>query len=184
MKKPIITLILTACCGLASAQGTNTVSLTISAETLEQRVNNITNLQLQVSNAVAAVSNAQLNVSNAVENITQIASATAQIYFTNALVSAGFTNANFAEIDLSPYTGSNQVIALMRFQAVAASTVSVRVPGDTNTVDDTSMNSVAIAAGSSAYMICDTSTNGTVEVKATANTIMNMVAFIRRHVFE
>lgn len=169
-----------------SIRAETNVYLNVSDAELIRRIGVITNLEARLPPVEGAAATNSAAHGALVTNLqTAVYSAgLADIGFVTNQISAGFTNANFASVDLAPYVGTNQALVLMRFQAVAASTVSVRVPGDTNTVDDTSMNSVAIAAGSSAYMICDTSTNGVVEVKATANTSMNLIAFIRRHVFE
>ncbi len=108
----------------------------------------------------------------------------ADVGFVNVVISPAFTNANFTTNNLSAYVGTNVAMVTIQFKGIAASTVSLRTAGNTNTVDDTSINSVAIAAGSTANMTCLTDPSGCVEVKATANTSMTLIAFIRRHVFE
>jgi len=115
---------------------------------------------------------------------TVLSAGLADIGFVNQVVSSSFTNAAYAPVNLSAYIGTNVARVTLQFKGLAATTVSLRPYGDTNTVDDTSMNSVAIAAGSTADMTVNTDTNGVVDVKATANTSMTLIAFIRRHVFE
>jgi hypothetical protein len=158
-----------------SAIAETNVYLNISDEELIRRINAITNLEQSVSNNSASIT--------ATTN-TALSAGPADIGFVNQTISAGFTNANFTVTDLSAYAGTNVAMVTLQFKGIAAATVSLRTAGDTNTVDDTSINSVAIAAGSTANMTCLTDASGCVEVKATGNTSMTLIAFIRRHVFE
>jgi len=102
------------------------------------------------------------------------------LVFTNKLISSAFTNANFTATDLSPYVGTNEAVVMLQFKGLAATTVSLRTYGDTNTVDATSMNGVVIGSGDTACMIVNTDTAGVVDIKATANTSMSLVWFLRK----
>ena len=150
--------------------------------------------------SATAVTNVYLNISDnellrriaVITNLERIASATnvtysagpADIGFVSQTISEAFTNANFTMTDLSAYVGTNVARVTLQFYAIASSTVSIRTYGDTNTVDDTSMNSVAIYQGQTADMTVNTDSAGRIDVKATANTSMRLICFLRRHVFQ
>lgn len=171
MKKTnvILCLLLTAALWpLPSVQaGTNDYNSTLTGPVIEQRLSAVTNIQKSVSNLVATGS-----------------AGLADIGFVNQTISAAFTNANFTLTDLSSYVGTNVARVTLQFYGIAATTVSLRTYGDTNTVDDTSMNSVAIAAGSTADMTVNTDSAGRIDIKATGNTKLSLIGFIRRHVFQ
>ena len=144
-----------------SAEASTNVYLNITGAELNRRMGVVTNLETAVLSAGLA-----------------------DIGFVDEVISASFTNANFGTFDLSPYVGANEALVVMRVEAIAASTVSIRTNGDTNNVDLTSMNGVVIGAGETAMMVVKTDSDGLIDVKATANTALRLVAFIRRHVFD
>jgi len=159
-----------ATCGAAT-----NVYLEITGAELNRRLGVVTNLEVRLPPVEASVTNLKTAV---------LSAGLADIGFVNQTISAAFTNANFGTFDLSPYVGTNEALVVLRVLAIAASTVSIRTPGDTNNVDATSMNGVAIGAGETAAMIVKTGPTGLIDVKATANTALSLTAFIRRHVFE
>ena len=168
----IISLLAICCTGRA---GTNEYIQALTGEETDRRLNLVTNIQQSVSNLQKTAS--------FTTNVTYSGSL-ADVGFPNQIISAGFTNASFTLTDLSAYVGTNVALVTLQFYGIAATTVSLRTYGDTNTVDDTSMNSVVIAAGSTADMTVDTDSSGRIDVKATANTSVRLICFIRRHVFQ
>lgn len=154
-----------------SASAVTNVYLNITDAELIRRITVITNIESTVA------------VLDSATNVT-FSAGLADIGFVNQMISSAFTNAAYAAVDLSAYVGTNVARVTLQFKGLAASTVSIRTYGDTNTVDDTSMNSVAIASGSTADMSVNTDSSGRIDVKATANTSMTLVCFIRRHVFK
>jgi len=171
MKKACLIISLCALC-CASRAGTNEYISTLTGEETDRRLGVVTNTEA----VVEAITN---NLKTAV-----LSSGLADIGFVNQTISSAFTNAAYAPVDLSADVGTNVARVTMQFKGLAATTVSIRTYGDTNTVDDTSMNSVVIAAGATANMSVNTDSSGRIDVKATANTSMTLVAFIRRHVFQ
>jgi hypothetical protein len=178
MKKACLIISLCALCCTGRA-GTNDYISTFTGEETDRRLGVVIDTELIVSNLNIAVAGFTNNTKTAVYS-----GGLADVGFINAVISAAFTNANFITNNLSAYVGTNVALVTLQFKGIAASTVSLRTAGDTNTVDDTSINSVAIAAGSTANMTCLTDSAGCVEVKATGNTSMTLINFIRRHVFE
>jgi hypothetical protein len=166
-----------ATCGAAT-----NVYLEITGAELNRRLGVVTNLEVRLPPVEASVTNLEASVTNLKTAV--LSAGLADIGFVNQTISAAFTNANFGTFDLSPYVGTNEALVVLRVLAIAASTVSIRTPGDTNNVDATSMNGVAIGAGETAAMIVKTGPTGLIDVKATANTALSLTAFIRRHVFE
>lgn len=193
MKKTILTIIMIACCRIASAQGTNSVQMIISASNLQERVNNITNLQLQVSNAVITVSNAVVTVSNSIASsiaqLNDIASTVARLNFTNAVIHTGLvSSASFTNVNLAPYVGTNQAIIMFRVIAGVAGSIYFRPSGDTNVPAAFNYPGGTaggyMAAGEQGYFIVPTGTNGIVECKTSALYRIELFAFLRRHVFD
>jgi hypothetical protein len=176
MKKTafIICLLSSVFCPLSSRSATN-VFLDVTGAVLNERI-----AQIPLNTAAIASNTA------AIASITNTAysAGLADVGFVDQEISAAFTNANFATFDLSPYVGTNAALVVLRVQAIAASTVSIRTNGDTNNVDTTTMNGAVIGAGETATMIVKTDSAGLIDVKASGNTAMRLVAFIRRHVFD
>lgn len=169
--KRILTLclLISVLCHLSSLAATN-VFLDVTGTELSRRINVIPTLESDV------------DFLKSTTNVT-LSAGVADVFFGAQVISAAFTNANFTLTDLSAYVGTNVARVTLQFYGNAATTVSLRTYGDTNTVDDTSMNSVAIASGSTADMTVNTDSSGRVDVKATANTSMRLICFMRRHVF-
>lgn len=158
-----------------------TTNLNLGHVAINTRLASVTNLQVQVTNLQVAVTNLQAQATNARTAV--LGAGLADIGFTNVVISSAFTNAAYAVADLSGTVGSNVALVTLQFKGLASTTVSLRTYGDTNTVDDSSINSAAIASGSTANMTVLTDTNGCVDVRDTGNTSMNLLWFIRRHDF-
>jgi hypothetical protein len=173
MKK--LTLILSTFAAISCFADPTNLYLNVSDAEFVRRVNVITNLEASVSNNTAVIA----SITN-----TAYSAGPADVWFGSQVISEAFTNAAYAQSDLSAYVGTNVALVGLQFRGLTNTTVCLRTYGDTNAVDNSSMNHVAISAGATANMSCLTDAAGCVDVLATNNTSMTLIYFMRRHDFE